>query len=278
MKEDIGGRPRAVYTALIGNYDQLSPIKFRSSIRFIVFTDNSNLSVRGWERRDISDLSGMPSDMPNWMISRYLKMHPYLLLPEFEETLYIDSNIKMLRDPAPLFDINLSKGDIAIPYHMERDDVGDELDVCLRTGKVGNDEYNSMMLRLRFYDAQSAPRCPMTENNVIFRRDSPAVRLAMKVWWGEIRQGITRDQIALPYALHKSGLNVVPVLDGPRTSKRFMTIRPHWPVGKKKNLRYFARLVSALRYRSGAYMFAARTVDALVAFKKRARECDHTRG
>jgi hypothetical protein len=270
MKEGIGSRPRAVYTALIGNYDQLSPITFRSSIRFVVFTDNSDLSARGWEKRDIADLSGMPRDMPSWMVNRYLKMHPHVFLPEFEETLYVDSNIRLLRDPAPLFDINLSNGVIAIPYHMERNDIRDELNACLRTGKVGNDDYKSMLLRLRFYEAQSMPRRPMTENNVIFRRDSPAVRSAMNVWWDEIRQGITRDQIALPYALHKTELDVVPVRDGPRTSKRFMTIRPHWPVGKRKNLRYYARLISGLRHRSGAYMLAAKAVDALLAVKKRA--------
>ena len=252
MKSGIGGPPRAVYTALIGNYDQLSPIKFRSSIKFVVFTDNSALSVRGWEKRDIADLSGLPRGMPNWMINRYLKMHPHVFLPEFEETLYVDANIQLLRDPAPLFDVNLSNGDIAIPYHMERGDIRDELNACLRTGKVGNDDYKSMLLRLRFYEEQSMPRRHMTENNVIFRRNSPAVRWAMKVWWDEVRQGMPRDQIALPYALHKTGIDVVPVRDGPRTSKRFMTIRPHWPVGKKKNLRYYARLISALRHRSEA--------------------------
>jgi hypothetical protein len=256
---------RAVYTALIGDYDQLTPISFSSRLKFILFTDQVDLFVKGWETRNISDLPNLPKDMPHWMINRYLKVHPHVFLSEFKETLYVDANIHLVQDPTPLFTTLLCNYDIAIPLHMDRDSIFTELDECLRTGKIGKDDWKVMALRLDFYRSQGMPNRHMTENNVIFRRDSCAVRHTMNIWWDEINLGMKRDQLALPYAAYKAGLTIHSVDNGPRRSGKFMTIRPHWPAQKRKNMRYFARAISALRHRSRIHMFAAKVVDTLVA-------------
>ncbi|WP_170139742.1 glycosyltransferase domain-containing protein [Cereibacter changlensis] len=253
-----------VYTALIGDYDQLAPVIFPSDVSFVVFTDNAALSVEGWTTRSVCDWTEVLPDMPNWMINRIIKVHPHVFLPTFHESLYVDCNIALLRDPAPLFDRYLSSADLAIPLHMDRSDIREELEECLRAGKLDKSSYNTIASRVRYYEDINLPMGPLTENNVMLRRSCPEVNLAMEAWWREICQGVKRDQIALPYALHGAKVKFAPVREGPRVSAKYMTIRPHWPSDRPRNLRYYARTISALRHRSIFHMVVARTLDILV--------------
>lgn len=267
MTDSYDGQRRAVYTALIGNYDCLRPLRFKSSIPLIVFTDIPNLDVQGWVTRQVSDLGQIPHGAPAWTINRYLKMHPHEILPDQDETLYVDANIILSRDPSPLFHKYLADADIAIPAHMDRNEISEELKECLRVGKVSQAEYETMSSRLALYDSIGVSSGPFTENGVILRRNTSQVSSAMELWWAEVANGVTRDQLSLPYALHKTGLKISVIKEGPRTTGEYMTIRPHWPYGKRRSYQYYTTIVSALRHRSPAHMIAAKVVDLLVKLK-----------
>lgn len=267
--DSFHGPRRAVYTALIGNYDQLSPVRFKSSLQFIVFTDIPDLQVKGWVTKQISELTGISPGAPTWMINRYLKMHPHLILPDYQETLYIDSSIVLLKDPTALFDAHLTSAEIAIPLHPERGTIEEELDACLRSSKIDKTAYRFMLSRLAFYSTEGLKDYRLTENGVILRRITPRVIRTMEIWWEEIARGMVRDQLALPYALYKANLAISFLAEGPRTDAGYMTINPHWPYGKKKNFRYYARAISVRRHQSAAYMLGAGIVDRLIQLSAR---------
>ena len=102
---------RVVYTVVTGNYDTVFPIKFKSACNFLLFTDNSELKVEGWETIPID-----PYQYPGFSgsdINRNLK----IIIPKechvYDQSLYLDGHVKLNNDPAKLFDEYLEENDIA---------------------------------------------------------------------------------------------------------------------------------------------------------------------
>ena len=253
---------RAVYTAIFGEYDTLQPINFRSSIDFYVFTDNRELSVRGWRTVLVEPHSKIMSRGAS-MANRHVKMHPHIYLPSYEQTIYVDGNIKVLKNPELLYDKYLSNFDISLPPHPERADVFEELKVCFEYKKITQYDYDLIAKKIKTYKQLFPNVGAMTENNVILRRKSNNVNKAMKKWWHETEQGVVRDQISLPYVLKASDLKFQPFCEGPRTNSRFFTIRPHHRPGMSKGLLYLLRSISVLRTRSRFYKICYKIIVIL---------------
>ena len=87
-----------VYTALFGEYDELrSPTYLPSGLRFICFSDRPR-DVPGWEVRIVE------ADLPNpAMNNRRLKLLPFELLEDYDQSLYIDANLVLLADPLVVY-------------------------------------------------------------------------------------------------------------------------------------------------------------------------------
>ena len=74
----------AIYTCIIGGYDELQqPAVVEEGFDFICFVgpgEKTSDRVGVWEIRELAEL---PGGNPR-MASRWPKMHPHLLLPEYE--------------------------------------------------------------------------------------------------------------------------------------------------------------------------------------------------
>lgn len=196
-----------VYTCITADYDWLVPPVFTSKhIRFICFTDSPRLSARGWEIRPIApSLRSLP---PN-LVNRRLKFFPWDFLAPHTWSLYIDGNVRLLRDPRFLLaDAAVSDARMLVPAHPDRCTARQELDACVRLGKIRGPAIEVAERRLGEYaSAGYADSHPLTENNIIFRSGDPtAIRPAMEAWWHELRYFSGRDQISLPYITWKFDL------------------------------------------------------------------------
>jgi hypothetical protein len=193
-----------VYTALFGGYDELAPIDFDSKLFFYCFTDNKLLSIKGWEMKYVEFPGLSPRDS-----NRQIKFKPNKYIPEALFTIYVDSNIKIKKDLSFLFVKYASKGDIAIPNHRTRKCLYEEANACLDAGIIIESEVNSQIEK---YKLEGFPRSyGLSENGIIFRKNTKIINDLMDSWWNEYENGVKRDQISLPYLAWKKNVKIYPL-------------------------------------------------------------------
>lgn len=220
-----------VYTVVINDYDfVLPPAVTDDNIDYILFTDNQNIKVKGWQVKAID--SGT-SKMTASKINRYYKFFPNKFLSDYEMSLYIDGNISIVGSLSPLFvDFETSGAKIGLCLHPTRNTVKEEVEACIQLNKVksGNHlrtEYNKY-LESGFTDCYG-----LTENNVIlrFHNDNTIIE-AMELWWECLQNSAGRDQISFPFVRERLQLNEKLFSFNVRVTNPYLKIYPH----RKNNL------------------------------------------
>ena len=198
---------KCIYTVVINDYDYtFQPIDSEVGTDYIVFTDNSNLRVEGWVTRliDMSLLTELGPSKTN----RYYKFFPHKFLGDYDVSVYIDGNIRLIGSLKTLFhDFLTSDSEIGLLKHPLRTNVAEEVEACIERNKVKSadilrDEYLGYLAD-GFLDKQG-----MTENNVIIRlHNSENIIDAMRLWWSYLEQSAGRDQISFPFVRQQMKLN-----------------------------------------------------------------------
>lgn len=190
-----------VYTCITGFYDDLLPPReIESGIDYICLTDQSTLHIAGWKMQLIPPEFGQFA-----LANRFAKMHPHLVFPEYEISVYIDGNIEIISELRLLVRQALVNQDIALYEHPFRDCVYEEAREC---AAIGHDWHWTIKKQMKIYKQNNFPvGHGMFECNVIFRRhNSPAVRSLMEAWWDEFTNGVKRDQLSFTYLAWKLGV------------------------------------------------------------------------
>lgn len=258
-------RKRVVYTAVFGGYDRLAPVAFHSDCDFVCFTDEIGLVVPGWR---VIHVSPEESGLPTASLNRIYKMLPHRFLADYDQSLYVDGNIRLVADPSRLFDKYLAGRAIAIPRHRERDCIYAEADFCVKIGLCHREEIER---QLRVYRAdQFPPRLGLTENSIILR-DHRASELAalMEDWWRAYCEGAKRDQLSLPYLAWKHGIAIADIAEGVRVDDSVFKIGFHC---KDENLPWVSKLglyLRSQRHLRWYYELACRALDAFIALSGR---------
>lgn len=190
-----------VYTVLTGDYDSImQPEVIDNRFDYVLFTDDLSISQVGvWSIRKI------PYDHSNSIrVSRYPKMHPVLLLPEYKASLYIDANIQIAKKI--IYDIFIELYENGYDWGA----VDHPLYNC-----IYEDAYNVMVYSLEsemavlnwchYLRREKYPRYNgLFENNIIFRRHNQRVQKTDEAWWEIYQQYTRRDQLSLMYVLWKN--------------------------------------------------------------------------
>ena len=205
-----------VYTALFGDYDDLiDPKENFEGCDFICFTDQKHLASDIWEIRYVEE-----SDLPSNMMNRKYKILPHLFLSEYEWSMYVDANIKILNNPFELANKYLAKHDFAMPKHFARDCVYDEAKVCVIAGKSKYNETNKQMNK--YNDKGFPENFGLGENNILLRKhNSKNTIKLMTDWWKELNTQTKRDQLSLAYVLWKNGEEFCFMDESSRNNKYF---------------------------------------------------------
>ncbi len=197
-----------IYTALIGDYDNIVKIKKNENWDYVMYT---NVQLRdlpkdsGWCYKS-ADMS--ISEKPH-LVNRWYKMHPHLLFSEYFDSIYIDSNINI--NEYSFIDrkvdyLRLNNISFSIPDHVRRNCIYKEAKRVVKVKKDTEENVKKIInhIRLEGYPESNG----LLENNFIYRMHNLAnIKTLMEDWWSFVNCYSNRDQLSLCYILWKHGVD-----------------------------------------------------------------------
>lgn len=194
-----------VYTAITNKKDTLKENQNTKGAKFVAFTDFP-FESKVWERRPVCN--EYPDPVRN---AKKHKILPHIYFPDAEYSLWIDGSITLKVPLEELIHKFLQNTDIAMFPHPYRDCLYDEAMACITFGLDDPDVIDSQINR---YNLEGyLPHRGLFEATVILRRHTNEIRAFNETWWDEIVWGSRRDQISLPYVLHKTATDVT-IMEG----------------------------------------------------------------
>lgn len=236
----VSGFPVLCYSSVFGGFERVWPaLEMRAEWKYCVISDE-NLQLRGYQTVVIpAGNFGSPR-----LANRYQKM--LFGTDDFlGVSIYVDANVRILRDLKPLVDEFVKSGaDMGMYRHYARHSVAAEAEACVRRKKVDNPA--NVELELAHYESAGfKDDRGMWEASVILKNHrSRKLEPAMSEWWSLYSRFQTRDQFSLPFIIWKNEIEVFDMeLMGEARDTYFARL-PHASVGT------FNRLSRWLRARS----------------------------
>lgn len=223
-------RPKiAVYTSIFGDYDSLKePLYVGDSCDFYAITNMEISKESKWIRKDVG--ADFFDELDDYHKSKWCKMHPHVLFPEYDYSIWIDGNAQVVADLAPLVDRLTDKCSMATFQNPVHDCIYTESNFCIYHDAVDMNEISSQVRR---YRNEGFPNhFGMREFSIIVRRHhDPLLVSLMDEWWSEVNAETMRDQISFPYILWKNGqtIDYIQLLGGNwRENPRFVYAPHKW--------------------------------------------------
>jgi len=217
MKENIV--KRVLYTANVGRYDRvMQPHIVNPNFDYVLFTNDQDIKeerIGVWQIRKISYVNE-----DNTRIARWVKTHPHILLPEYDYSIWIDSNVNIESSEAyALFDKFFSMSvPVSCFVHLNRDCIYDE---GLQVGIYNREDFSSIIPQMLFLKKEGYPRhYGLSETNCVYRNHHiNKVNKLNEEWWNMICRFSRRDQLSFCYVLWKNGIES-PYLLGDKHNSR----------------------------------------------------------
>lgn len=201
-----------IYTCLTGGYDELTqPLVIDEDFDYICFSNDIKENKVGiWSIKQIPYES---SD--NSRLSRYVKLLPHKVFKDYEYSLWIDANIKIINNEfySVIHKRILEGGIIYQMPHPFHDCVYDEVRMAYMVRRLSLSEARIQFCHLK---QEGMPKhYGLYENGVMLRKhnDKAVVEVSQK-WWKEYMRYSKRDQLSLVYVYW--ALNIKPeyIFDG----------------------------------------------------------------
>lgn len=190
----------AVYTAIFGDYDELyDPLLVVDGIDYICFTDNKQLKSNIWDIRYLENDQSIDSTRN----ARKIKILAHKYLPEYEYSIWVDANFKILDNPVILIEKHLSESLLAAYNHSGgRNCIYAEADACIRLNK---DDPIIINKQTKVYKDEGYPEFNgLVETGILLRKHNDIKSVeAMEIWWEQIMKYSKRDQISFNYVMWK---------------------------------------------------------------------------
>jgi GT2 family glycosyltransferase len=213
-----------VYTAMVGRHDSIKPPEvLNPDHKYVVFSDDL---VAGFGIFSVLPVTYVDADPTR--SARYVKTHPHTLLDNCDIAVWIDSNVMIVDDIAPLVARFLASGAaVAAVPHPHRRTIADELEECIRSKK---DLPDVMQRQVTAYLNEGIEPPDLFETNfMIFDLRVPQTGQFLAAWWAEIDRHSKRDQLSAGYALQRTGIGpcrLTEVPDSVRNHPAFAMV-PH---------------------------------------------------
>jgi lipopolysaccharide biosynthesis glycosyltransferase/SAM-dependent methyltransferase/uncharacterized coiled-coil protein SlyX len=251
---------KVIYTCIIHRYDELmQPYHVSAEWDYVCLTDDPDLirreSIGVWE---IRPLRGLDEPLSPTRRNRWHKMHPHILFPEYEESIYIDGNINILTDYI-FKEIKERRSRFLLPQHFARNCVYQEIEALLKSHRIGDEEKSLLTSHRRFLERAGFPKeAGLSENNLLYRKhhDDLVVKL-MGAWWDIYARYSSRDQVSLAYVFWKNGIAVRDHTHANcRTNYKDFWVVKHLPDRPKRNSLQRLALTPAFERRNVALVFS----------------------
>jgi hypothetical protein len=204
-KPDAGAEsPRlCVYTALLGSYERLNeqPVASRSKIPFLCLTDDPQLRSGSWQMRSVSPVFSMDPVRSQ----RDFKLRPYLHLPDFDLSIYIDNSVLLTEPPERIMERYLPASGLAIPSHSDHISVLDEF---LEVAKRGYDDQSRIFEQLNHYSfvcPEVLAERPYWAGILLRDHRKPEVQAVLETWYAHVLRYSRRDQLSVNAAFRLTG-------------------------------------------------------------------------
>jgi len=198
---------KVIYTCITGGYDDVQEQTYvNPEYDYICFTDDmTTVKDSMWEFRPLvfSELTGLRN-------SRWHKLHPHDLFPQYDESLWIDGNLDIL-SPKFFDTMNIEDDDvIRVSRHPHQRYLWDEYAL---NRELDKDDLNLMRLeeekiKSTGFDGDYRDGT-FFETGIMWRRhNDPRCRELMDDWWWWIDHYSFRDQLSFTYVLWEKGMTV----------------------------------------------------------------------
>ncbi len=200
---------KVIYTCIAQNYDVLmQPYFISADWDYVCFTDDPDLlaqeDVGVWETRPMSDTLSSGTRTNRWH-----KMHPHILFPAYEESIYVDGNINILSDY--FFGQIANRGPlILLPQHFKRNCIYQEIETLLKSRRISDEDKSLLRSHRRFLEQEGFPEeFGLSENNLIYRKHhADLIVKLMREWWKMYDEYSSRDQTSLAYVFWKNDISL----------------------------------------------------------------------
>ena len=197
-----------IYTCITGGYDELFDHTYIDPRwEYICFTDDLTLNNKDnflWQIKPL-----FFDELDQIRNQRWHKLHPHILFPKYQRSVWIDANINILKKDI-FEDIDRAinkKSKMSMPPHPVRNCIYDEFLACIEYGKDNN---NVLVQQLQIIKEDAFPkRQGLYESCIIYREHhDKQVISVMNDWWWFIKNYSRRDQLSLTYVLWKRKINL----------------------------------------------------------------------
>lgn len=232
-----------VYTMITGNYDSVQPvIHHNTAIDYICLTDSKFKGIvpKPWKHMRLP-----PSSLNFKDLARFCKIHPHLLFPQYEQSVWVDGNISICGNIKELVDSSLLESNIALYDHWGRNNIFQESIEC---ALIGHDYAWTLHKQMKKYKREGFKSTSLYETNVLIRRHCKnSVIKSMQYWWEEYETGGKRDQYSFTYSVAKAGESILSLgQHDPRLIQEFFKYHQHKINTSKSVKLIFKRLINRI--------------------------------
>lgn len=200
-----------IYSAMVGAYDDiLQPKVVDERFDYILFSnDIQEERVGVWQVLPIAY-----HNEDRTRICRYVKTHPEEMMPGYEVSIWMDSNVQILTDYFYKRIVELDEKDVQVSsmWHPTRHCIYEEAFAVMRMFVEHEDVVVDWCHELR---KEKYPRNNgLCETAVLYRKhETGDVEQLDSLWWRCIEQHSRRDQLSFNYVLWKTGMSFEYFLD-----------------------------------------------------------------
>lgn len=195
-----------IYTAISDNYETLKHHQYLSKdYDYICFTNQKINNPGVWQIKPLIEINEDPIKT-----ARYHKIFPNLLLKEYTNSIWVDSNINILTNSLEnkIEELIKKQQKISSGVHAERNCIYQESKVCIELKK---DNPITILKQIDFIRNKKYPKNNgLFETNFLFRNhhDLEIIK-TMKDWWFMVKKFSRRDQLSFNYILWKNNIKCV---------------------------------------------------------------------
>ncbi len=191
-----------VYSAITGGYDQINEPAFVSDgVDYVMLTDAIPEEYSGlWNMRLIDN----PQKLSAPMLARWAKMHPTVLFPDYDWSVWVDGKLRIKGDIRKYIDVYAGKEGMLCFPHYSATTIEDEAIAVVGHGKADKDELDRQIATYR--KAGYKGKGFIVETAVLLRdHHDEALGKVMEDWWEELcAYKHHRDQMSFDYACRKN--------------------------------------------------------------------------
>ena len=230
----------AVYTSIFGGYDDLVDDQFQmDGVDYICFTDR-DINSETWKV-----VKSTPIYNDSNRNAKKYKILPHRYLKDYDWSVWIDGNIKVISDIRGLCTDDPYKVYDHMQVFDKRNCIYEEARAILNFGKINSektpergmknwkDNPNVIVNQMNRYMSEGYPADNgLATNPIIIRNhhDSDVIK-NMEDWWTEIKYNSKRDQLSFNDIAWKNEFNFVYLQGDSRNNEYFVSMGKH--IGKK---------------------------------------------